>query len=56
MKKRKKVKESGGETLMKNTQTGEIASVGSDSASKSLANKMKYTQKVPGNVTPLGKF
>jgi hypothetical protein len=42
-------------SIMRNTETGDYASVGSDSASKTLANKMNYTQRVPGSVVPLGK-
>jgi hypothetical protein len=42
-------------SIMKNPENGDYASVGSDSASKTLANKMNYTQRVPGSVVPLGK-
>lgn len=41
--------------ILKNPDTGMAVSVQSQ-ADKALANKLKYTQKVPGTLTPLGKI
>jgi hypothetical protein len=39
--------------VVKKNKAGKLASVGNDAASQSLANKMGYTQTIPGEINPL---
>ena len=41
--------------ILKNPESGVAVSV-QDPAGKAIANRLRYTQKVPGNITPLGKI